>query len=74
MQVGRIEQLTETPYERYLTEKDAAHYLDVSESTLKTMRRQGEISYIAYKRKFKYAIEDLVDFLARNRVQGKIGK
>ena len=53
---------------RLLTEREAAHLLSISRSTLWRLRREGSLRAISIGRAVRYRERDLIDLIDRSEV------
>lgn len=57
----------------WLTSKQAAEYLNISEKSLRNMTSSGKIPYYKLLRRNRYSLPELREFLLRNRRGGLYG-
>ncbi len=54
----------------YLTQKEAARYINVAKSTMSCMTSRGEIAHYRVGRSVRYRIDDLDNFMLSRRIPG----
>jgi excisionase family DNA binding protein len=56
------------PFEKLMTEKEAAAILGMSSDTIQRIRKRGEIAFRKIGGRFKYTMSDLAEYLENQRV------